>query len=44
MDVEICANCQLTIQPGEKRTPWFVKNESNDVTERGSVHLNCPYL
>lgn len=35
----VCPICGKAILPGDPRVSWFTKNESNDTTERGAIHL-----
>lgn len=40
MDDVICPYCNRPILPGERRIPWFTKDEDQNTTERGALHLH----
>lgn len=40
MDDLICTICYASIQSGQRRISWFNKDENNNTTERGAIHLS----
>jgi hypothetical protein len=41
MNEPICPACEEPIAPGERRVPFFTKDERELLTERSAVHLAC---